>query len=46
VAAVLAAWWLGEAMTWRQGAGAALLAVAMAVLVRRPRTAGVAAASH
>lgn len=46
VAAVLAAWWLGESMSLRQGWGAALLAVAMAVLVRRPRQATGAAASR
>lgn len=46
VAAVLAAWWFGEAMTPRQGWGAALLAVAMAVLVLRPRRAGTATASR
>ena len=46
VAAVLAAWWLGEAMSARQGWGAALLAVAMAVLVRRPRRAGLPVASR
>lgn len=46
VAAVLAAWWLGEAMSARRGCGAALLAVAMAVLVRRPRQATGAAASR
>lgn len=46
VAAVLAAWWLGESMSSRQGWGAALLAVAMAVLVRRPRQATEATASR